>query len=99
VQNLEKEHVLQLAIYMYMNKNEFLEIKKEKIMLKFNALMRSSIVIVGCFFLFYGWIDLVIYCWGFLISVSFAICMLTLLLMPLAGLLFCVGLDFVTPSL
>ncbi len=33
------------------------------------------------------------------ISVSFIICMLTLLLMPLAGLHFCVGLDFVTPSL
>jgi hypothetical protein len=32
------------------------------------------------------------------ISVSFIICMLTLLLMPLAGLYFCVGLDFVTPS-
>jgi hypothetical protein len=32
-------------------------------------------------------------------SVSFSICMLTLLLMPLAGLHFCVGLDFVTPSL
>jgi hypothetical protein len=32
-------------------------------------------------------------------SVSFIICMLTLLLMPLAGLHFCVGLGFVTPSL
>jgi hypothetical protein len=32
-------------------------------------------------------------------SVSFIICMLTLLLIPLAGLHFCVGLDFVTPSL
>jgi hypothetical protein len=31
------------------------------------------------------------------ISASFIICMLTLLLMPLAGLHFCVGLDFVTP--
>jgi hypothetical protein len=31
------------------------------------------------------------------ISVSFIICILTLLLMPLAGLHFCVGLDFVTP--
>jgi hypothetical protein len=33
------------------------------------------------------------------ISVPFTIFMLTLLLMPLAGLHFCVGLDFVTPSL
>jgi hypothetical protein len=33
------------------------------------------------------------------ISVSFIICMLTLTHMPLAGLHFCVGLDFVTPSL
>jgi hypothetical protein len=33
-----------------------------------------------------------------IISVSFIICMLILLLMPLAGLYFCVGLDFVTPS-
>jgi hypothetical protein len=33
------------------------------------------------------------------ISVSYLICMLTHLLMPLAGLHFCVGLDFVTPSL
>ncbi len=33
------------------------------------------------------------------VSVSFVICMLTLLLMPLAGLHFCVDLDFVTPSL
>jgi hypothetical protein len=33
------------------------------------------------------------------ISVSFVICMLILLLMSLAGLHFCVGLDFVTPSL
>jgi hypothetical protein len=32
-------------------------------------------------------------------SVSCIICMLTLLLMPLAGLYFCLGLDFVTPSL
>jgi type II secretory pathway component PulF len=32
-----------------------------------------------------------------IISVFFIICMLTLLLMPLAGLHFCVGLDFVTP--
>jgi hypothetical protein len=32
-------------------------------------------------------------------STSFIICMLTLLLIPLAGLHFCVGLDFVTPSL
>jgi hypothetical protein len=32
-------------------------------------------------------------------SVSFIICMLTLLLMHLAGLHFCVGLDFVTPLL
>jgi hypothetical protein len=31
------------------------------------------------------------------ISVSFIICMLTLLLMPLAGLHSCVGLDFLTP--
>jgi hypothetical protein len=30
-------------------------------------------------------------------SVSFIISMLTLLLIPLAGLHFCVGLDFVTP--
>jgi hypothetical protein len=35
---------------------------------------------------------------GLGISVSFIICMLTLLLMPLAGLHFCVGLDFVIPS-
>jgi hypothetical protein len=34
-----------------------------------------------------------------IIKVSFIICILTLLLMPLAGLHFCVGLDFVTPSL
>jgi hypothetical protein len=33
------------------------------------------------------------------ISVSFIICMLTCRLMPLAGLHFCVGVDFVTPSL
>lgn len=33
------------------------------------------------------------------ISISCIICMLTLILMPLAGLHFCVGLDFVTPSL
>jgi hypothetical protein len=33
------------------------------------------------------------------ISVSFIICMLTLLLKPLGGLHFYVGLDFVTPSL
>jgi hypothetical protein len=33
------------------------------------------------------------------LSVPFIICMLTLLLMPLAGLHFCVGLDFVTPLL
>jgi hypothetical protein len=33
------------------------------------------------------------------ISVSFIIFMLTLLLMPLPGLHFCVGLDFVTTSL
>jgi hypothetical protein len=42
-------------------------------------------------------------CFGYLllgcsvISASFIICMLTLLLMPLAVLHFCVGLDFVTP--
>jgi hypothetical protein len=42
-------------------------------------------------------------CFGYLllgctvISVSFIICVLTLLLMPLARLHFCVGLDFVTP--
>jgi hypothetical protein len=35
----------------------------------------------------------------FVISTSLIICMLTLLLMPLAGLHFCVGLDFVIPSL
>ena len=34
-----------------------------------------------------------------LLKVSSIIYMLTLLLMPLAGLHFCVGLDFVTPSL
>jgi hypothetical protein len=33
------------------------------------------------------------------ISVSFIIYMLNLLLIPLVGLHFCVGLDFVTPSL
>jgi hypothetical protein len=33
------------------------------------------------------------------ISVSFIICMLTLLLIPLAGLHSCVGLDFVASSL
>jgi hypothetical protein len=33
------------------------------------------------------------------VGASFIICMLTLLLIPLAGLHFCVGLDFVTPSL
>jgi hypothetical protein len=33
------------------------------------------------------------------ITISFNICMLTLLLMPLTGLHFCVGLDFVTSSL
>jgi hypothetical protein len=44
-------------------------------------------------------------CFGYLllgcsvISASFIICMLTLLLMPLAGLHFCVGLYFVTPSM
>jgi hypothetical protein len=32
-------------------------------------------------------------------QVSCIICMSTLLLMPLAGLYFCVGLNFVTPSL
>jgi hypothetical protein len=36
---------------------------------------------------------------GLCFIVSFIICMLTLFLMPLAGLHFCVGLDFVTPSL
>jgi hypothetical protein len=53
-----------------------------------------------------GW-SLVIFscCFGYLllgcsvVSVSFIICMLTLLLMPLAGLHFCVELDFVTPLL
>jgi hypothetical protein len=34
----------------------------------------------------------------YVISVSFIICMLTLLLVPLAGLHFCVGLEFVTSS-
>jgi hypothetical protein len=33
------------------------------------------------------------------ISVSYIICILTLLLMPLADLHFCAELDFVTPSL
>jgi delta-1-pyrroline-5-carboxylate synthetase len=32
-------------------------------------------------------------------QVSFIICVLTVLMMPLAGLHFCVGSDFVTPSL
>jgi hypothetical protein len=32
-----------------------------------------------------------------IIQVSFIICMLALLLMPLGGLHFCVGLDFVIP--
>jgi hypothetical protein len=35
---------------------------------------------------------------GSVIPVSFIVCMVILLLMPLAGLHFCVGLDFVTPS-
>jgi uncharacterized membrane protein len=45
------------------------------------------------------------FCFGYLllgcyvISVSYIICVLTLLLMPLAGLHFYVRLDFVTPSL
>jgi hypothetical protein len=43
---------------------------------------------VGCCFCRLGWL-----------KVSFIICMLTLLLMPLAGLHFCVVLDFVTPLL
>jgi hypothetical protein len=34
-----------------------------------------------------------------LLSVYFIVCMLTLLLMPLVGLDFCIGLDLVTPSL
>jgi hypothetical protein len=42
-------------------------------------------------------------CFGHLLFgrsvISFIICMLILLLMPLAGLHFCVGLDFVIPSL
>jgi hypothetical protein len=46
-------------------------------------------------YIFYFIIYLSHYCW----AVSFIICMLTFLLMPSAGLLFCVGLDFVTPSL
>jgi hypothetical protein len=42
--------------------------------------------------------DQVINCWTVSVtSESFIICMSTLLLMPLAGLHFCVGLDFVTP--
>jgi protein FAM50 len=50
-------------------------------------------------FLYISWVD----CFGYLslgcsvISVSFIICMLTLLLMPSAALHFCIGLDFVTP--
>jgi hypothetical protein len=48
----------------------------------------------------FSWVE----CFGYLllgcsvISVSFIIFMLTLLLMPLAGLYFCVGVDFVTLS-
>jgi hypothetical protein len=40
--------------------------------------------------------------WLFIVELfylSFIICMLALLLTPLAGLHFCVGLDFVTPLL
>jgi O-methyltransferase involved in polyketide biosynthesis len=49
----------------------------------------------------FSWVD----CFGYLllgcsiISASFIICMLTLLLMTLTGLHFCVGFEFVTPSL
>jgi hypothetical protein len=49
----------------------------------------------------FSWVD----CFGYLLlncsvkSIPYIICMFTLLLMPLAGLNFCVGLDFVTPSL
>jgi hypothetical protein len=52
-------------------------------------------------FFIFSWVDF----FGYLllgcsvISVSFIICMLTLLLMPLGGLHLCVGLDFVTRSL
>jgi hypothetical protein len=52
-------------------------------------------------FFIFSWVK----CFGYLllgcslISISYIICMLTLLLMPLAGLRFCLGLDFVTPSL
>jgi hypothetical protein len=35
---------------------------------------------------------------GQMVCVSYVICMLTLLLLPLAGLHFCVGPDFVIPS-
>jgi hypothetical protein len=51
-------------------------------------------------FLYSSWVD----CFGYLllgcsiISVSIIICVLILLLMSLAGLHFCVGLDLVTPS-
>jgi hypothetical protein len=51
---------------------------------------------LGWVFFIFSWVD----CFRYLllgcsvISVSFIICMLTLLLMPLAGLHFCVGLDF-----
>jgi hypothetical protein len=51
--------------------------------------------------LFFSWVE----CFGYLlldypvISVSYIIFMLSLLLMPLASLHFCVGLDFVTPTL
>jgi hypothetical protein len=43
--------------------------------------------------------NLVIVITGDLVIVSFFICILILLLMPLAGLHFSVRLDFVTPSL
>jgi hypothetical protein len=59
----------------------------------------ASLTVRSSFIL--SWVE----CFGYLLlgcsvlSVSFMICILTLLLMPLAGLHFCVGLDFVTPSL
>jgi hypothetical protein len=64
-----------------------------------NSTRWSSLAIPGLYF--FLWVN----CFGFIllgcsvISVSFLICMLTLLLLPLAGLHFCAGLDFVTPSL
>jgi hypothetical protein len=80
---------------------------KHTYIMKFNIFINEiirtdhNITEIKCRFM----IDTKVECFDYLllgssvISLSFIICMLSLLLMPLAGLHFCVGLDFVTPSL